>query len=406
MFCRKVPSPKSLDSYLTKQKNNPSRNLVIGNDAGDADSIISAICLAIIEGKTPIVSISRDTFVYERPEIEMLLNLAGISNASANLLFIEDLKLILDSSKDDKVRNLTLVDHNTINDSLHKFRHMLDVVEIVDHHTDEKLYTNTCSIKRRNIAFEDGTATVASTTTLVAELLLKQTNNPPPSLSTLLLGVILLDSVNLNESIGKVTPRDINAVSHILSQTDWSSSALRAYLKPSDDKQLTIDTNQLFSHLEHAKYSPEFWKSFTVERGLGYDYKTFFYGKKNAKQRLGISTILMPGQQFLEKEGFLSKTAEFMQSKEVTFFSIMFTFYDQITGDFRRQLAFCSSGYKIGDDLFASKMYKDLDLKEVISQQLSRDEIQVHLYEQGNVAPSRKQIGPYLQAMLDRLLRF
>jgi len=224
LFYRK-DRPKSLDSYLKEQKKNPTRNFVIGNDAGDADSIISAICLAFLEGKTPIISISKDTFVYERPEVEMLLDLAGISNASANnLLFIEDLKMILGSSKDNEVRKLTLADHNAINDSLHKFLHMIEVVEIVDHHTDENLYTDTCSGTMRNIAFENGKALVASTTTLIAEMLLKRTSNPPVSLSTLLLGVILLDSVNLDESIGKVTPRDRDAVSNILTQTDWSNA--------------------------------------------------------------------------------------------------------------------------------------------------------------------------------------
>lgn len=183
LFYRNVPSTtgKSIDSYLKERKNNPTRSFVIGNDAGDADSIVSAICLAFLEGKTPISSISRDTFV-ERPEVEMLLDLAGISNASANLLFVEDLKMILDSSKDNNDWELTLVDHNTINHSLHKFRDMFEVVEIVDHHTDENLYTDTCT--RRNVAFENGKSLVASTTTLVAELLLKQTSNPPVPIST------------------------------------------------------------------------------------------------------------------------------------------------------------------------------------------------------------------------------
>ncbi|KAK1742786.1 DHHA2 domain-containing protein [Skeletonema marinoi] len=328
----------------------------------------------------------------------MLLDLAGISNASANLLFIEDLQMILDSSKDNEVRTLTLVDHNTINDSLHKFRHMIEVVEIVDHHTDENLYTDTCSGTMRNIAFENGKALVASTATLIAEMLLKRTSNPPVSLSTLLLGVILLDSVNLDESIGKVTPRDRDAVSNILTQTDWSNSSLLAYLKPSAGSQLTIDTNQLFSHLERAKYSPEFWSAFDVSRALGYDYKAFHYGRNNSKHRFGISTILM-GNQFMEKEGFLPKTAEFMRSKELTFLGIMLTFYDQTTGDFRRQLAFCSNRYRwgvIGDDLIESKMYTYLALKEITSQQLTSDEIVVHVYEQHNLAPSRKQLGPML----------
>lgn len=398
LFYLKEPSTtaKSIDSFLKERKNNPTRSFVIGNDAGDADSIISAICLAFIEGKTPIVSISRDSLV-ERPEVEMLLDLAGVSNASANMLFIEDLKMILDSSKDSKDWELSLVDHNTINHSLHKFRHLFQVVEIVDHHTDEHLYTDTCT--RRNVAFANEQALVASTATLVAELLLKQTSTPPVSISTLLLGVILLDSVNLDESIGKVTPRDRDAVSKLLSLTDWNSNSLLPYLKPSDgESQPTIDTNQLFIQLERSKYG-EHWESFDVTRALGYDYKAFNYGRRNATQRFGISTILMPGQQFMEKEGFFAKTAEFMRSKEIEFLGIMLTFYDKKTGKFRRQLAFCLSRHRwreIEDDFLKNQMYADLALSEIRTHPLSSDEIDVHLYEQENVTPSRKQIGPML----------
>lgn len=374
-----------------QHKHNPTQSFVVGNDAGDADSIISAISLAFIEGKTPIVSISRDSFVDERPDVAMLIELAGISNAFDKLLFIDDLKMMLDSSSDGNARRLTLVDHNTINSSIRKFRRMIEVVEIVDHHVDENLYTDTCSAKRRNIAFHDGIALVASTATLVTELLLNQTSNPPASLSTLLVGVILLDSVNLDESIGKVTQRDRDAVSHILSQTDWSSSSeLLAFLKPNG----TIDTDKLFNQLEHAKYSPEFWGTLTVERALSYDYKAFHYGK----EKFGISTILTPGNQFVEKEDFLPKTAKYMRSKDVTFLGIMFTFYDPSSGALRRQLAFCSSRHAwrgIGSDLIGSNIYKVLDLK-VVRKQWSNDEIEVHLFEQGNIAPSRKQIGPML----------
>lgn len=390
-----------LGSFLVERKQNPSLDIVIGNDAADADSIVSAICLAFIEGKTPIIPITRDTFVYERPEVELLLELGSISNASTKLLYIEDLVDILrnsDSTNDDARRRLTLVDHNTINDSLRNFRHMFDVVEIVDHHVDEKRYTETCSGKQRTIAFESGKALVASTTTLVAEeLLLDQTDTLLPSIATLLLGVILLDSHNLDESIGKVTYRDRDAVSRLLTQTDWSKSALalHVYLIPSDEC-LTIDTNELSSHLQHAKYEPEFWQAFSVERGLGYDYKAFALGRKNEEQQsFGISTILMPGFSFLEKEDFILKTIEFMRSKEISFLGIMFAYYD-LTAGFQRQLAFCS--YEDDKRLVATTLHEELGLKEVdiAHLDLKSNEIQVHLYDQGNIVPSRKQIGPLL----------
>ena len=394
-----------LDSYLVERKQNPTRDIVIGNDAGDADSIISAICLAFVEGKTPIVPVTRDEFVYARPEVESLLQLAGISNASTKLLFIEDLTFILQKSEntDDDVRRLTLVDHNTINDSLHKFRHMFDVVEIVDHHQDEKRYSDV-SGKQRNIAFKGGKALTASTTTLVAEIMLQQTDTPSPSMSTLLLGVILLDSFNLDESFGKVTSRDRDAVSRLLSHTDWSKSGLLANSTPSNEL-LTIDTNELYNHIQYAKYSLD-WHAFSVERGLGYDYKAYTFGRENAEQIFGISSILTPIVTLMEKEEFILETLEFMRSKGITFLGIMSQF--TTNGSLRRQLAVCSYGEQwlgvmMQGDRLASRIYKELDLKEVdipsfdiTSQQMISNKMQVHLYDQVNIKPSRKQIGPLL----------
>ena len=104
----------------------------------------------------------------------------------------------------------------------------------------------------------------------------------------------------------------------------------------------------------------------------------------------------------MEKENSLLKTAEFMRWKKVSFLGIMFTFYDATTGDFRRQLAFCSDEDQwlemLRDGLLSSKVYTELDLKEVNStpQQMSGDAKQMHLFEQNKIGPSRKQIGPLL----------
>ena len=218
--------------------------------AGDADSIVSAIAWAYTEylasqleeerGRhcsstmTPIVSIPAHDLTTQRPETTLLLEWAGIP---ADVLhFVDTLdepsivekynddpvasttKTIPDESKEEPVWNVTLVDHNRLsssslplltNNAAH--HHKLCVVEIVDHHLDEGYHHDTC--RHRNIAFAHGAATVASTCTLVVERLQEQDGSSfPAPLSLLLLGVILLDSVNLQPSAGKDTPRDVTAV--------------------------------------------------------------------------------------------------------------------------------------------------------------------------------------------------
>lgn len=171
---------------------------MIGNDAGDADSIISAITLAYIESTcnknqlTPVVSISKNALAHERPDINLLLQLAGIRDSSGMLLFREDLLGMLGSIMKDAEQScaITLVDHNTINKSLRNYKQELTVTDIVDHHNDEGLFMDTCSGNHRTIAFEHDRALVASTTTLVAEMLRRYYPSPyPSSLGILLLGL-------------------------------------------------------------------------------------------------------------------------------------------------------------------------------------------------------------------------
>lgn len=115
---------------------------------------------------TPIVSISREKFERERPEVNLLFNLAGLQAISDQLLFIEDLIHMLKPAGTHL--SLTLVDHNTINTPLYKYGEKETVTEIVDHHEDEGEYRATCSGENRTIAFNEGVALVASTCTLVS----------------------------------------------------------------------------------------------------------------------------------------------------------------------------------------------------------------------------------------------
>ena len=401
-----------------ERKANPTNHFVLGNDAGDADSIISAITLAYIESKynnredtTPVVSISKEAFTRERPEVNLLFHLAGIQDPSDKLLFINDHEVILDDSLDIKegLPRLSLVDHNTLNKSLRHVRDRLTVVEIVDHHMDEEQYEKTCNGKNRNIAFSEGQALVASTTTLVAERLRGYHALPyPSSIGILLLGTILLDSVNLDESVGKVTERDRNAVHDLISHTDWGTAMPSSYINR-DNGTISIDTNDLFNQLQLEKYNPSFWDEFTVDRALRYDFKYFEYNKKQGgKTKFGISSILMPGLDFMNKESFLNSTLSFMKAKKISFLGIMFAFYDD-EHEFHRQLAFISminrdqvvAQHDLVEKLLGSTAYKsaDLQLEEVyIPTELNQSAgLEVSLFDQNNLTPSRKQIGPMLE---------
>jgi inorganic pyrophosphatase/exopolyphosphatase len=84
---------QSLADFLKVRKTDPSssKHYVLGNEAGDADSIISAIALAYIDSiqpdvtivaKTPLISIPRADLATQRPETALLVDLAGYRTPS------------------------------------------------------------------------------------------------------------------------------------------------------------------------------------------------------------------------------------------------------------------------------------------------------------------------------------
>lgn len=395
----------SLNQFLQDRKRQLTRHFVIGNEAGDADSIISAITLAYIESAqeimepTPIVSIPKADLATQRPDVNLLLELAGIANASADLVFIDD-PLIEDDAYSASV---TLVDHNVLAETFEGKD--WTVVEIVDHHQDEGYYLDTCYGSARTIAFADDKALVASACTLVAERLRKVWTPPyPASIGLLLLGVILLDSVNLSPEVGKVTQRDRDAVEDLLENTEWQDLPKETRTAiGTTASDLVPNGSEVFDVLQDAKYDSSFWNSLTVRDCLRYDYKEFSYGEG---QSFGVSTVLMPLQDFFHKDNLATGVLQYIAEVNVNFLGIMFAFEDE--GHLFRQLALCgANGFPLEDvDAFLRRTnyyYDPLDLKEINDASLLPDDqdLSLQFFDQRNVQPSRKQIGPFLAEFFD-----
>ena len=393
------PAIPSLNEFLKGRMLQPTNHIVIGNEAGDADSIVSAITLAYIEStqeamqSTPIVSIPKADLATQRPEVKLLLELAGISNATNDLHFVDDPLIV----EDCLVARVTLVDHNALAEQF-QWKNWT-VVEIVDHHEDEGLYLDTCSGTARTIAFADDKALVASACTLVAE---RQSTvwNPPysSSIGLLLLGVILLDSVNLSPEVGKVTQRDRDAVANLLENTDWGDLPEKTQVALGMGLSSEPDPEAVFEMLQGAKYDSSFWRSLSVRDALRYDYKEY---SPDGHQTFGVSTVLMPLQDFFHKDDVAMGVLEYMDEIDADFLGIMFAFEDD--GRLKRQLALCGrNGFPLKDvDAFLhrSGYYHDLlDLKEIKDISLLEGDpgLSLQFFNQRDVVPSRKQIGPIL----------
>eukprot|EP00986_Skeletonema_menzelii_P004707 scaffold1638_cov143-Skeletonema_menzelii.AAC.4 len=407
-------------SKATKRMN----NVIIGNEAGDADSIISALTLGYVTSydtnsppdntfQVPIVSIPRAEMELRR-DAALLLDMVGIN--VQKLLYIDDdivTKQLLPSSSgssDVLDSTITLVDHNRLRPM---FSHLNSIVtEIVDHHKDESHHEQVAADSgKRIIAFENGHATVASTCTLVAERLFQSMAESDSSrkidgeLGLSLLGVILLDSINMNPAAKKGTPRDEEAIQQLLKRTDWSSCADTS---PSlmDDATLEKifpngrcnipDRKALFDALIGAKSDPKFWLEMSAMNCLRIDYKTFIV---NDESSIGLSSVIITMDDLLAKDRFIDSMKAFIASEDVNLFGVLgVTFVDDKP---KRELLLAGNDVNVLDS-FAQFLLEhpdaaDLDIAERKDcKENTQDGLKMRVFRQGNPKGSRKQIAPLL----------
>lgn len=199
-FLRK--SKEFLENYQNKNHNFTSTtiNIVMGNQACDADSMISSLCYAYYKDMMmnnnhdhanihylPIMSISRED-IYFRREVKILLELIDVS--FDDLICVNECPF--ENFYQENLLKLTLMDHNYLASQLHS-RYSSAVTEIVDHHADQGHYPSVEGVNRL-IAFNSqiSKAEVGSACTLVAERI-SQANLIDSTIATLLLGVISVE---------------------------------------------------------------------------------------------------------------------------------------------------------------------------------------------------------------------
>lgn len=362
--------------------------LAIGNPAGDADSIVSAIGSAyvdtILRGRltVPVLSIPLDDLQALRPESKYLLSIAGVTNLNS-IVSIADMHDLPEKAR------VTLVDHNQLLSS--PVSKEWEVEAILDHHQDEGEHTNTCV--DRDVAFdtESSQALVASTCTLIVERWQRFAvpgSAMPATLAILLLGVILIDSINLSPKAKKVTPRDENAVKFLQESTDWSQLSLPAEVSQEDGS--IPDHTKLFETLQRQKFQESFWCGLTASQALQLDYKTFSVGN----QTFGVASVLQSMSDFLKKENIYQSLLD-DHFPECDFSAIMFLkLIDDVP---HRQLVLASPNENLIRDLLDYLDGNELLQPTVVGRSCdSLTNIQMVQIEQGNTKASRKQVAPIL----------
>ncbi|CAM9693093.1 unnamed protein product, partial [Ectocarpus fasciculatus] len=272
--------------------------LVLGNEAADADSIVSAMCLAYLRDSAqagesgdstssgtdesssqasifvPVATVDR-SLVHLRRDVQQLLLKVGLG--LEDIICMSDLSV--EKLKENNNVKIILVDQNTVPSCVTSCGDA--TVEIIDHHLDAG-FSPWVSGAKRNIAYDPVTsrALVGSSCTLVAENYLAS-GYITEEIAILLLGVIALDTFNMDPTINKGTGRDAEAM-----------AALEA-LAPA------VDKTDLFVLLRDAKLDISFWRSLSGGEAMQLDYKLFL--SRNGC-RTGIASILLPVEEFMAKD--------------------------------------------------------------------------------------------------------
>ena len=356
----------SINSYLIDLKNKIEGNLtfhcVIGNEASDLDSMASSVAYAYFLSRTkqkagelylPLINIPRGDFKL-RTEAVYLFEKTGIN--IENLIFIDQISLA--ALRDRGSLKLTLIDHNKLASSQEKFESAVE--EIVDHHKDEGLYTPS---QGRTIE------PVGSAATLVAEKMINLDTAPPdPAIAELLLGTILLDTVNLDPQAERVTPKDEEVAKRLFEIT----GAVQ---------------NELFNKLQAEKFNTS---ALDTPDLLRKDYKEWQMGAV----KLGISSVLLPVKEWLNKDpGIVEEFSKYAQSRKLDILLAMNAYTDP---EFNRELVVFSADDQLKDKTVSFLLDLKIGLETIDAGMVKSAGKNIAFFSQGDLSKSRKKLQPLL----------
>ena len=365
----KDQSRNELESFLKNAKNRIGSTgklcVVMGNEAADLDSMVSAVSYAWYKTETakqedtacvPLIPIPRQDFKL-RTEAVYLFHEAGIEEAS--LIFTDDLNLHALHEK--SALSLILVDHNKLGKGFAEYG--ADVVEILDHHQDEQLYPE---VKYRAIE------PVGSASTLVAEHILRDLKTKVDAgLARLLAGTILLDTVNLDPNAGRLTKKDAVAVAELLPLAGKSQS-------------------ELFDKLQYEKFNVA---NLSTSDILRKDYKAYVAGEI----RYGMSSALLSLDAWKKKDpNLVAEFASYARSMNLTLLIVMNAYTKP---KFTRELALYSPDSALLKKVIAELAGTDLGLTPLTPPK-GDDADHYAWYAQTNEAYSRKKLQPLVQNFL------
>ncbi|KAH9903453.1 DHH phosphoesterase [Cubamyces lactineus] len=399
---------RSKAAYLDAVRTGDARDwtVVMGNEAGDLDSIASAIAFAWYTSKVknavavPLTQTPRAD-LHLRAENLHAFELVKL-NPDTDVLCIDDIPAheTFPSSK------FALVDHNRLHPRFSRDNPECRVVSVVDHHEDEGLYKDTAD--PRIVAVPTG-----SCSSLVACLFEEHRDHMTPELATLLLCSILIDTGGLKPG-GKAEEVDRRAASFLApiasALQERAVIAGLAQSSPEEDPGL----QSLHATLQEKKASVAHLNTLDLLRR---DYKEYTLTPATTPSReilVGLSSVPIGFKSWLPRHhDFWSHTERFMTERGLTVLGILTSFRSEKIGKSGKGKHRREQMYVVrGDEDLAKGLFDALeDCEELQLKRKTFPDFGVHkgfgpgfrtrIWKQKNVDATRKTTAPVVKAIIE-----
>ncbi|XP_030014567.1 exopolyphosphatase PRUNE1 [Sphaeramia orbicularis] len=340
-------------------------HVVLGNEACDLDSMVSALAYAYFLSKIvhsevvalPLLNIRQAEFVLRSDNL-FLLRQTGVS---PDLLLFRDQVDLKALHRDGRLR-LTLVDHNVLPSSDSDLEEA--VVDVIDHHLLEREPSASCPVT---------VEMVGSCTTLVTERIIQKAPALlDQQLAQLLYATILLDCVNMAPAAGKVTPKDSQYVAML--------EARFPALPP---------RGALFTALQNAKFDVS---GLNTEQMLLKDMKAV-----SGSLNLAVSVLYIKLEDFLQRAGLEAELSDFSQKFGFDLLVLMTISFTENKEPIR-ELAVFSHSTTCRNEM---SLYLEQARNPTLNLcPLSSPYPHITAYHQGNTLASRKKVLPIVKDFL------
>lgn len=339
--------------------------MVLGNEACDVDSMVSALAFAYFLSKTmqsemlalPLLNIPQSDLLLRSDNV-FLLRQTGLS---PDLLLFRDQLDLRALHKAGRLR-LTLVDHNIL-PSLDSDLEGA-VVEVIDHHVLEREPSPSCRVT---------VEMVGSCATLVTERIIQEAPQIlDQQLAQLLYATVVLDCVNMAPAAGKVTPKDSQYAAAL--ETRFPALPPRV---------------ALFQALQNAKFDVS---GLNTEQMLLKDMKVVSGGL-----HLAISVLYITLEEFLQRAELEAELSGFCQKFGFDLLLLMTISFTESKEPIR-ELAVFSHSTTCREQV---SQYLEQARNPALSlRPISSPHPHILAYQQGNSLASRKKILPIMKDFL------